>query len=124
MLTQTRRSWEALKRDPPGERFHRHYRRRHEQERSRLIRLRVVGLASVLIGVGVVLLFVPGPGTVLIGLGAAVVADRCDRRFGPRTVSSRCPESCGPNRPDSGTAFPLNSQVGHPCPSFCQQRMK
>ena len=75
MRPQARRSWEALRRDPPGERFQRHYRRRHEQERGRLIRLRVVGLASVLIGVGVVLLFVPGPGTVLIGLGAALVAE-------------------------------------------------
>ena len=74
MKQKARETWEAMKHDPPGERFQRQYhRRQRRQERGG--RTKLLALSAVLIAGGIVLLFVPGPGTPLIALGAALLAE-------------------------------------------------
>ncbi len=74
MKQKARETWEAMRHDPPGERFQRHYhRRRQRQERSG--RIKLLALSAVLIAGGILLLFVPGPGAPLIALGAALLAE-------------------------------------------------
>jgi hypothetical protein len=67
-------SWHELLRESPGRRFQGRYQRARETH-SRGNRLLRQWTAVALILVGVVLLIVPGPGTVLIALGAALLAE-------------------------------------------------
>ena len=71
---KVRATWEEMKDDPPGQRFQRHYRRR-QQEESRAGRLKRWALCAVLIAVGVVLMFIPGPAVVMYALAGAVLAE-------------------------------------------------
>lgn len=60
---------------PAGRRFQDSYRRHHKTARSGGFRLAVVlVIAAVLVTVGLVGLVVPGPGTLFIAAGAAIVA--------------------------------------------------
>lgn len=82
--------WEEFAAAPVGERFVQHYHRQQQDDarKSKLALVARAGLAVVLVVVGVVLLFIPGPGLLFIGLGAAMCAshslliargmDRCD----------------------------------------------
>ena len=74
MLEGLRGRWRRLKAGQPGMRFQRQYRENRESRKSGWQRWGAVGAAAGLILVGVVLLFVPGPGLLLIGAGAAVLA--------------------------------------------------
>jgi uncharacterized protein (TIGR02611 family) len=79
MLTRVKASWKRLIHAPPGVRFqrqHRAHRRRHRNGWSRLATT-VGGL--VIIAVGIVALPAPGPGLLIIALGAALLA----RESGP-----------------------------------------
>jgi hypothetical protein len=64
--------WRELLRDKPGQRFRAQFRRMRERGGPRLARM----IAAVgLIATGLVLLFVPGPGSLLIVVGAALLAE-------------------------------------------------
>ncbi len=71
MKKKAQRTWAEIKDDPPGERFQRHFRRRQ----GRKGRMRLIAMSSALIFAGIVLLFIPGPGLLLIALGAALLAE-------------------------------------------------
>jgi hypothetical protein len=72
MLTELKKSWLAFKKGAPGERFEGFYRaRRQTHPRSRIVFAIVGGL---LLAGGVILLFIPGPGILLIAFGGALIA--------------------------------------------------
>jgi hypothetical protein len=64
--------WDALRADRAGERFRHHEERLRQPEYLKLRRLALV-CGPVLIAVGVVLLFIPGPGLLFILLGLSLL---------------------------------------------------
>lgn len=76
-LADVKREWRRFKADPPGHRFQNQHVRMHDGSRKLLVLQIVVGL--LLLACGVVLLFVPGPGLVLIVFGLALVAGLSNR---------------------------------------------
>ena len=74
MLSDLKRSWATFQKGRPGSRFVSFYRaRKQARDSSRLVFL-VVGIL-LLVG-GVILLFIPGPGLLLIAFGGALVAQQ------------------------------------------------
>jgi uncharacterized protein (TIGR02611 family) len=69
-----RKHWKELAHGQPGRRFQDRHRRKHEagHDPHRALKL---GAGIVLVIVGLVLLLVPGPGSVLILVGAAFLAE-------------------------------------------------
>lgn len=65
-------NWQAFKNDEPGTRFRRQRERMKSNGRGLTIALVVLG--SLLLAGGVVLLFIPGPGLLLIVFGLALIA--------------------------------------------------
>lgn len=74
MLKALKRRWQEFKRFSPGQRFQRLYERRQRTRRSPWKRLLYLGTALVLVIAGMVMLPAPGPGTVVVALGAAMLA--------------------------------------------------
>ena len=74
MLEGLKRRWRRLKAGQPGARFQRQYRENRESRKSGLQRWGAVAAGAGLILVGVVALFVPGPGLLFIAAGGAVLA--------------------------------------------------
>jgi hypothetical protein len=73
MLDTLKQDWRELARQPPGHRFQNRFRRKQKAgARSRLFKL-IAGI--VLIVAGLVLLVIPGPGSVLLVIGAAFLAE-------------------------------------------------
>jgi hypothetical protein len=74
LLKELKKSWKALSKECPGQRFQARY--HHVQEtgsgRSRVLKL---GAGIALTLAGIVLLLVPGPGSVLIVIGGAFLAE-------------------------------------------------
>lgn len=74
MLADLKQSWKTFRKGRPGERFEGFYRaRKRTRDASRIVLL-AVGIL-LLVG-GVVLLFIPGPGLLLIAFGGALVAQQ------------------------------------------------
>jgi hypothetical protein len=74
MFDSLRETWVFLKRGPPGERFLRYCQRHREHRRARWQRPARLGGGTIIVLVGIVLLPAPGPGTLVIAAGAALVA--------------------------------------------------
>jgi hypothetical protein len=74
LVQSLKKNWRELADSKPGKRFQNRYEKEQRGGGSggRTIKLVVAGL---LIAVGVVLLVVPGPGSVFIVLGAALLAE-------------------------------------------------
>lgn len=74
--TTFKEHWRELRAGKPGRRFQDHY--RHEKEESRTGgrggRLWRLGLGILLVGVGLVLLLIPGPGLPFVFLGGGLLA--------------------------------------------------
>jgi hypothetical protein len=70
--------WRELADSPPGKRFQSRYEKKQRDGRSNGRTLKLVA-AALLIAAGIVLLVVPGPGSVLIVLGAALLAEESPR---------------------------------------------
>ena len=71
---KARRTWQALRSEPPGQRFQRHYERRQRDADRRGDSIHYV-VAGGLILVGIVLVFVPGPAVVFFALAAALLSE-------------------------------------------------
>jgi len=65
-----------LKADPPGERFQRQFKRRREAGRTPLQKTLYIGGGILLIAVGVLFFFFPGPGLPIVLLGAVLIAQQ------------------------------------------------
>lgn len=74
MIGRLKRSWGRLRSDPPGERFERRYDRHHEEGTSALRRWGYIGLGVVVVAAGIFFLPAPGPGMVILALGAGLIA--------------------------------------------------
>jgi len=76
MFDNFKKDWEALKASDPGHRFQDRYRRRREKSlgTSNLWRFVMITLGFLIIGVGVIFLFIPGSGWVIIVVGTGIIA--------------------------------------------------
>lgn len=74
MIETLKRNWSELSRDPPGRRFQNRH-KRQDKRGSGMSRTLKLTAAIVLIAAGIVLLVIPGPGSVLILVGAALLAE-------------------------------------------------
>jgi hypothetical protein len=79
MFKKLRHEWSQLKRGKPGSRFQGQFdRNQREKKKSNIGRVFRVVAGVVLLPVGLFFLAVPGPGLVIIALGAVLIA----REFG------------------------------------------
>jgi tellurite resistance protein TerC len=91
MFTTLRQHWHAFRADPPGQRFQRRYSRRNAPRSGVWRKLLVIVAGFVVLAIGIVMLVLPGPGSLVMVLGAALIAeeslfasrllDRCDLRI-------------------------------------------
>ena len=72
-LRKLRREWQCFRSDPPGQRFQRHYRRAQRGRTTAGTVARFVA-GPLLIAVGVLLWFLPGPGWLFVFAGLATLA--------------------------------------------------
>ena len=86
MIRKLKEQWRELRKAPPGCRFRKRYERRKQERKTPLARIGWTVLAALLIAIGIVALPLPGPGTVVIAVGLAllaqeslIVAKLCDR---------------------------------------------
>lgn len=76
MFDGLKKDWARLKASDPGHRFQDRYYRRQEKRRSNsgFKRFAVIALGLLIIGVGIIFLFIPGSGWAIIVVGTAVIA--------------------------------------------------
>jgi hypothetical protein len=76
MVPELKARWKAFKQLPPGQRFETHYRdqRKTKNGRSPLRRALFLLGAVLAFGIGVVLVFIPGPAVVFFALSGALLA--------------------------------------------------
>jgi hypothetical protein len=86
MIRKLKTQWRELLKAPPGKRFRLRYERRTGERKTFFARFGWSALAVLLIVAGIVALPLPGPGTVVIGVGLALLAQEsltvaklCDR---------------------------------------------
>ena len=76
-LGHVKEEWQLFKHDPPGLRFSNHRHRMKDRSRKHTALAVAIGIA-LLVG-GFVLLFMPGPGLLLIVFGLGLVASQSER---------------------------------------------
>ena len=76
-LAGLKHEWKQFCRDTPGRRFKHH--RQRMQKRSRWHSIGALIAGVVLLAAGIVLLFIPGPGTPLIAFGLALIGSHSKR---------------------------------------------
>jgi hypothetical protein len=74
MLEKITRHWNQFRRYPPGERFERYYRYRHESRRSPVKKVLLIGLGGLIVVAGIIFLATPGPGLLVLLIGAGLIA--------------------------------------------------
>jgi len=76
MLENLKRSWQRFKAGRPGHRFEQQFSRRQRPSRGTVQKAFFIGAGILLMAGGVFFLFVPGPGLVLVSVGAILVAQQ------------------------------------------------
>lgn len=76
-VAEMKEEWHLFKEDEPGQRFSNHRERMNKRSKALNVAGLVLGIA--LLAAGVVFCFLPGPGTVLIVFGLALVGARWAR---------------------------------------------
>jgi uncharacterized protein (TIGR02611 family) len=74
MFEQLKDAWHDFKQAPPGERFRRRYRERREGEPSGVRKPLTIAAGVLIVAAGLFFLPAPGPGFLIVLLGAALVA--------------------------------------------------
>ena len=74
MLKRVKKYWSDLKSGKPGSRFQEQYDENREEQKSPIGRALRIIVGLILIPVGMFFLAVPGPGLLIIGLGAVMIA--------------------------------------------------
>ncbi|HEX9951199.1 MAG TPA: PGPGW domain-containing protein [Rubricoccaceae bacterium] len=74
MFERLKRQWHDLKEAKPGHRFQDQYERKQKAGRSTARKGAIVAAGIVVLAAGVFLLPAPGPGFIVVALGAAMVA--------------------------------------------------
>jgi hypothetical protein len=70
-VAEMKKEWKQFKQDDPGERFQHHHDRMSKKSRAHAIVSLGIGIA--LLAAGMLLCFIPGPGTPLIVFGLALI---------------------------------------------------
>jgi uncharacterized membrane protein YbaN (DUF454 family) len=76
MLKSLKQSWHRFQADSPGRRFKQQFRRWRESGRTRLTKVLFIAAGVLLMAIGILLLFIPGPGIPTILLGALLLAQQ------------------------------------------------
>ena len=66
--------WDQFRHYPAGERFERYYQSRHGAKRGAIKKISLMVLGSLCMIMGVIFLVIPGPGLLLMALGATLIA--------------------------------------------------
>lgn len=74
MLQRLKRSWEEFERGTPGKRFQERYERRQKKGGGTLAKVFYVGGGIVVLAAGLFFLPAPGPGFLILFLGAGMIA--------------------------------------------------
>ena len=74
MFESVKKSWRALRRSRPGSRFQEQYDRNRKERKSRTGRILRIIFGVILLPVGLFFLPAPGPGFVVLALGAVLIA--------------------------------------------------
>src|SRR5690606_15294278 len=74
MLDRLRQLWKEFRSDTPGKRFQHRYERQHQSGKGGSSRFPYIGGGLALVAAGTFLLPAPGPGTVVLLLGAGLIA--------------------------------------------------
>ena len=73
MLSEWKKEWKEFQEAAPGRRFQQRYRDRRQETRP-WVRVATVVLGAALVIVGAIMLVVPGPGLLAVGLGGGLIA--------------------------------------------------
>ena len=74
MLTRLKKYWTSLKQGDPGSRFQEQYEKEHRKKKRPIGRILRIAAGVILMPVGLFFLAVPGPGLLIILLGAVLIA--------------------------------------------------
>jgi hypothetical protein len=74
MFNEIKQHWAQFRRYPQGERFERYYGSRHNVERGPLKKILLISTGILIMAAGVVFLAIPGPGLLVMLLGAVLIA--------------------------------------------------
>ena len=74
MFTRLKKYWESLKHGQPGSRFQEQYKNERRKQKGRAGRVLRIVAGALLMPIGLFFLAVPGPGLVMIALGAVLIA--------------------------------------------------
>jgi uncharacterized protein (TIGR02611 family) len=74
VLVGLRHAWQELRKAPPGRRFQQRFQRRRSAPRSALRKTGVLAGGALVVIAGVIALPLPGPGLVIMALGALLIA--------------------------------------------------
>jgi hypothetical protein len=75
MFERLKQEWQRFRRRKPGQRFEERYHLKQKSARSVFRKVLIMSAGGLTIAVGIVLLAFPGPGTVLLLIGAALIAE-------------------------------------------------
>ncbi len=79
MLDTLERSWKKLKASDPGCRFQDRYQRKHEDGEGKTKRVLTLGAGIVVFLAGLFFLPAPGPGFIVVAIGAGIIAQESRR---------------------------------------------
>lgn len=74
MLDGIRHRWRELRASEPGHRFQDRYDRSHQEDEGRTRKTLIIGAGVLVLLAGLFFLPAPGPGMVIVALGAALIA--------------------------------------------------
>jgi uncharacterized protein (TIGR02611 family) len=74
MFGKLRRTWQQFKTGQPGERFKQRYYARQKSQRGPLRKIALIGAGIVILVVGIFFIPAPGPGFLIVFLGAGLIA--------------------------------------------------
>jgi hypothetical protein len=75
MLEKLKREWQRFRKCKPGQRFKERYYQKQRSPRSVMRKILVMAAGTLIFAVGVFLLAFPGPGTILLIIGAGLIAE-------------------------------------------------
>jgi uncharacterized protein (TIGR02611 family) len=75
MSDKLKQGWQRFKRAKPGQRFQQRYYQRQQSGRSTFRRAAVMAVGGLICAAGIVLLAIPGPGLLVLFIGASFIAE-------------------------------------------------
>jgi hypothetical protein len=79
MLKRIKESWHFFRQAEPGSRFIEYYRRRQKSRQGTTARIASVLVGVIVLAAGLVALVAPGPGILLMAVGAGLIARESER---------------------------------------------